>query len=206
MYKIAISGKANSGKDIAAKVFFNNLDEVKLVSFADPIKEIVRTMFPKTKRNILYGSSKYREEFIPEVFVNGKQITYRELIQNIGMDGRKYNENIWVDIVNYKEGRALKREMHFFIVKDVRFKNEFYYLKQSGYKTIRIIRDSKKINHISETEQDEISNKEFDHIIYNNGTLEQFENSIFNIIIKKYKKSYDNFILNSQKDNKYYGY
>lgn len=191
MYKIAISGKANSGKDTVAKMFSDikitpdvgfNTAKIK-VALADPIKDIIRIMFPRTKRSTLYGPSKNRSEKIPGAFLNNEQLTYRKLLQNLGTEvGRGYKESIWLDVLDYKAEKAEKKWTSLFIVTDVRFRNEFDHLKNKGFTMIRVVRDSQlSLNHSSEIEQETIADSEFDIIIENNSTKDDLNKKIIDI-------------------------
>ncbi|MEK6881476.1 MAG: hypothetical protein AABY22_17775 [Nanoarchaeota archaeon] len=72
MILISVSGKANTGKNTLSKLL---ADEVKsrlsdwngnvFIAFADPIKEIVKIMFPNLPRKYLFGSSEFRNKQIP---------------------------------------------------------------------------------------------------------------------------------------------
>ena len=193
MYKIAISGKANSGKDTASKLFIDAVKSVenefrgaKSVAFADPIKKIIKIMFPKTKHKFLYGPSKYRMEIIEGARKNGLPVSIRQLAQEIGTDiGREYNKNIWIDALDYEMRKAEKKGLNIFIIKDVRFENEHKYAKDNGYITIRLRRNEQlTMSHSSETEQDTIPDSEYDYVLNNDGTIEDLKNSIFAIILE----------------------
>lgn len=188
MYKIAIVGKANSGKDTIAKLFGRRLKETKHVgrfrsmAFADPIKEIIRVMFPSIPRKHLYGSSKYRSEVIPGAFKDGVPLTIRQLLIDIGTSlGRGYSDSIWLDNFDNRLDHPNRYQRHSpVIVTDTRFRNEFDHLKSKGFKMVKVIRDSYLVsNHISETEQDSIKNGEFDIIINNNGSLADLKDLVF---------------------------
>jgi len=187
MYKIAISGKANSGKDTLADIIWDVLktmypydkthvskrtEAVQKAALADPIKEMIRLMFPRTTRQTLYGPSKYRSAEIPGVFKNGVPLTYRMLLQELGTEiGRRFKEDIWIDALNYKMEKAEKKGYLLFIVTDVRFRNEFDSMKKSGCTMVRINRNEQlQMNHASEVEQESINDSEFDFVIDNNGT------------------------------------
>jgi len=197
MLKIAFSGKANAGKDAAAKIFveqfcdqlgqYKSKSTVQIVSFADPIKEMVRIMFPRTKRITLYGASKYRSTVIEGATLKGEPLTYRALLQNLGTEvGRGYKETIWLDVMDFKIEKAQKRGVNLFVINDLRFKNEFDYLKNIGFKIIRVVRDEQlTLDHISETEQNQIKNNEFNYIVDNNGTLDHMKKSIVKIVSKE---------------------
>jgi hypothetical protein len=201
MYKFAIVGKANSGKNTLANLIFERIkwheiqsgnlshvdNRLKCVAFADPIKEMIQIMFPDLNKDYLYGSSALRSSIIPNAFKDGDPLTIRQLLIDIGTGlGRSYNEDVWVDNLLYKLNKAEQENALAFAVPDARFVNECKALKERGFYIIKLIRDSElKINHISETSQDSISDIDFDKIIYNNGTLVDLANQaaeIFNYI------------------------
>lgn len=187
MYKIAITGKANTGKNTLAtylaRQFVNKngpLYDVEFIAFADSIKEIIRIMFPKLPKKYLYGSSKYRSEVIPGAIKDGKPLTIRQLLIDLGTVGRTYKENLWLEVFDHKLAKVTKKNPTMVVVTDVRFRNEFDHLKKSGFFMIKLYRDEvAKIDHLSETNQDSIKDSEFDCVVLNNGTeKELFEKTI----------------------------
>lgn len=197
MNKIAILGKANTGKNTAANLIKELLEfeeedcftNYQLLAFADPIKEIVHIMFPSLKKKWLYGSSKFRNEIIPGALDSeGKPLTIRMALIEIGTKvGRGYKDSLWLDVFEHRMNKCLKKDLGV-IVTDVRFRNEFDYLKKNGFFMIKICRDNNtKINHESETSQDLITDEEFDCVINNNAGLEELQNIIKNEVILKIK-------------------
>lgn len=193
MYKIAITGKANTGKNTVSKIITEELNKdikdysrFKTIAFADPIKAMVAQMFPTLPKEYLYGSSENRAKEIPGAFKNGKPLTVRQLLIDLGTGvGREYKENLWLDVFDYTFKIAKSKKRQVVIVTDVRFRNEFDHLKKLEFFQIRVLRDSyTKINHSSETNQDSIRDDEFDVVIENNGSLEELENKIKQIIPK----------------------
>lgn len=188
MYKIAITGKANSGKNTLGQLVVDHLRErlflerrvksvynsAKYIAFADPLKKMARESFPKIPRKWLYGPSKFREEIIPGAFKNGVPLTVRQLLIDLGNDfGRKYQPDLWIRNLEHRVNKLAKNpKTQMIVVTDCRFRNEFDFLKESGFYQIRLLRDSHtKINDVSETNQDGILDSEFDYVVHNNGTL-----------------------------------
>jgi hypothetical protein len=208
MYKIALTGKANSGKNTVSKLIYEelsntvfaaqthtsngwnyqttNFNGMEFIAFADPIKEMIRLMFPQIKYNFLYGPSKYRAEYVPGAFKDGKPVTIRELLQDLGTGvGRGYKETIWLDAFDHTFAKAQKKNKSLVIVTDVRFRNEFDHLKKLGFYQIRLLRDSHlHSTHISETNQDTIKDSEYDYVLHNNGTLENLKEEVSKIVSK----------------------
>lgn len=192
MFKIAITGKANSGKDTLSRmlvketrIVHNRYIYAKYMAFADPLKEMIRIMFPDIPKKNLYGSSKLRNEIIPGAFKDGNPLTIRQLLIDLGTEvGRKYKESVWLD--NFDSRFAEVSPGNLVIVTDARFRNEFDHLKQLGFVMIKLTRDGNNpaINHISETGQDSIQENEFDFVINNNGTLSDLKYTVHEIVTK----------------------
>lgn len=195
MLKIAISGKAKSGKNTVANIILkeicknNRLQHEQLIAFADPIKEIVLQMFPTAKKECLYGPSEKRSEIISDNLFdsNGNLLTYRQALMDIGSMARKYNSNIWVEMFDKK---FKKMSGDIIIATDLRFMEEFNYLKNNNFFLIKIKRDDiTKIDHPSETTQDNIEICNFNYVLDNNGDLKNLEHTIKNNIIPLLFKS-----------------
>jgi hypothetical protein len=210
MYKIAITGKANTGKNTLAQflqeeIFQKEEDEHiaqhgskieywygKTMAFADPIKEIVSIMFPNSNKECLYGSSALRSEAIPGAFKNGKPLTYRQALIDIGTEvGRSYNDKVWLENFDHRYEEILIKAKHdLVVVTDVRFRNEYEHLKKKGFFQIRLYRDTGMvpINHVSETNQSTILDEEFDYVLFNNKSLEELREEIRCNIIPRMKR------------------
>lgn len=206
MYKIAISGRANTGKNTLSKIIVAELRakarawarkrhhvphtlDVKYMAFADPIKEMIQIMFPDIPDEWLYGSSKYRNEAIAGAFKNDKPLTVRQLLLDLGTGmGRGYKDSVWLDNFEYRFKKNKKRDI--VIVTDVRFRNEFEHLKNKGFYQIRLYRETGQptINHISETNQNTIGDEEFDYVIHNDKSLDDLKSEVLSNIIPKLKR------------------
>jgi hypothetical protein len=189
MFKIAITGKANSGKNTVGKLLVQGLvaskrtmGRSKFIAFADPLKEIARITFPEIPRKWLYGPSKFRAQVIPGAFKEGVPLTVRQLLIDLGNEyGRRYQPDRWIRTFDHRVKKLRGYDM--IVVTDCRFRNEFDHLKQQGYYQIRLLRDSQlKINDISETNQDGIQDSEFDYVLHNNGTLKSLEEEVTKIV------------------------
>lgn len=208
---LGFSGKKQSGKDTAAGIVQDRMLEigrsVAIFPFAKPLKDMCHELFgiPKEK---LYGTDKDKSELtdllwdnlpleirqrysnerseplpgfhsLPPVAVprSGK-MTIREVLQVIGTDifrARVY-DRIWVEA----PFRRQWADNQIVILPDCRFPNEVEAIEKFGGLVIRVERAS-QINdtHPSETALD---NYKFSNVIRNNGTLEEFEEKIFNIL------------------------
>lgn len=176
MLLIGLCGKMGSGKDyIASKYiipYLKNLKKTCLqLSFADQIKVNVIC-----KNNIQFN----------DVFVKKTNDT-RMLLQSEGTEnGRNlYGEDIWIKY--YKSWVQLfeSRDIDVIITSDVRFKNEYEYIKSRGGFIIKIhaphrneqrlqeeCKGNKSIydkikNHSSECDLDDIEDNNYDFVIHN---------------------------------------
>lgn len=192
MYKVAISGLANTGKNTLSKMIVKQLRtrkkelySVKYMAFADPIKKMVQIMFPNLPKKFLYGSSKYRNEIVPDAFKDGKPLTVRQLLCDLGTSvGRGYQDAIWLNNFDARfEAEAKWKQM--VLVTDTRFRNEFEHLKQKCFYQVRLYRetDAPKVAHISETNQGEIKDQEFDYVIHNDKGLHDLKREVQDNII-----------------------
>ncbi len=174
---IAVSGKMGTGKDYIItniiKPFIENELKKKclIMSFADMIKI-----------NLMVHHNKSLEELYQTKCLN-KTPEIRQLLQEEGTEkGRNvYGEDIWIKYL-YNFGLLhLSRGIDFILISDLRFKNEYYFLKNLGAiifridapnrNEIRLRKESsneeeyiKIKNHLSETDLDDI---EFINIINN---------------------------------------
>jgi hypothetical protein len=202
MHKIAICGKANTGKNTLANLLYQELCDKdmaefalkhpgstlqaysgKFMAFADPIKEIVMTMFPRANKECLYGPSKLRSESIPGAFKNDKPLTYRQALIDIGTEvGRSYSDSVWLENFDHRYEQILtkKKSPNIIVITDVRFRNEFDHLKEKGFFQIRLYRETgmAPIQHISETGQSSIKDEEFDYVLFNNKSLEDLKEEV----------------------------
>lgn len=183
MVKIAISGKARTGKNTIAEmmelIFQSENKKVFMTAFADPIKNQVMNWFPDTDREILWGASELRSTLIP-----GTEQTYRQLLIEIGQLGRKFNPNIWINQtlkeVDQKMDERGEDQIDIAVITDNRFHNEFLAVKKDNYLSIRIIRPDNNYNldDISETDLDHLDNAEFDYVISNDSDISSLRKQV----------------------------
>jgi hypothetical protein len=186
-YKIAISGKARAGKNTVASLLVEHMglndSSSKIVALADPLKNIVLTMYPEASKECLWGPSELRSVIISKKYKdeNGNPLTHRQALIELGAYGRRHNSNIWLNLLVMEANESSDKQAY--IVSDVRFVNEFEYLKESGFYMIRVLRDDfTKINDPSEMEQDKIENSQFHKIIINNSSIEELSLEVKNIV------------------------
>ena len=163
MKVILLSGKARSGKGTAAEVILKEYTGIPF-AFADDIKKIAYNYFG---------------------WHGGKDELGRKLLQDIGTTGRNYNRNIWVDkvVTKIQWWTWQSSDNQLAVVTDTRYPNEIQRVKHefSDVVTIRITRDSvEKLKHTSETALDQWT--DWDYLVENNGSLEEFQKKILEIM------------------------
>lgn len=169
MFKLAFGHKARCGKDTAAeyieKILIQKGYKVKKLKFAKYIYEI--------------------SEFIQK-YLNKPIIKDPNLLQLLGNSLRNlYDLNIWVDALYKEYIQSINDGYNIIIITDLRYPNEYDMLKNLGFIFIKINRLNRIIdrdpNHISEIA---LNNHNFDIIIDNNGSIDEYINNINDKLLK----------------------
>jgi len=171
MRVILISGKAQHGKDTMAAYIKEGLEKcgrkVIVTHYADLVKYVCATYFGWDGKKDERG---------------------RHLLQYIGTDVVRANDqDYWARFV-YEIAKMFKDEWDYMIIPDVRFPNEVSIFKDSEFETyhLRVVRDNfddgmteEQRNHTSETALDDCKP---DKVIENNGTLDDLMHKAIEII------------------------
>lgn len=145
------------------------------LSFALALKKAGQVIFGLTDRQ-LYGDLKT----MLDPFWGR---TPREILQKLGTEaGRNvFGEDIWIKVVEREIKEYPKCD---YVVSDVRFRNEAEAIKSWGGTLVRVDRDipydPQQDDHPSERNLDYFTG--WDHIIDNNGTIDQLEAKLDKII------------------------
>ena len=177
---IAFSGKATSGKTAAAlllgKYVMYEGTIFRKISVADSLRRMTTDWFPLNIEDL-----KNRKTEI--INLGGRELTIRQVMIELGCKMREINPDIWVDNM-WKDVELQSQTSSFhaeppeilITIDDIRFPNEYELLKEKGAILIRIERPGVDlIDDISETSLD---NHEFDHVIQNDGTLDDLSHNI----------------------------
>lgn len=193
---IGVSAKIGSGKDtffdivqkkvagsyenkkfaFKLKQIASILTGISIEKFED--QEFKKTFLSQEWDKLVYSGDPFLKNEQIEVFY--QSMTVREFLQRLGTEAMRdgLHKNVWVNALL----SDFNKETSKWIVTDMRFKNELSAIKKNGGITVRINRkDCVKIDHPSETELD---SENFDYVIENNGTLEEFEEKINDFLIK----------------------
>ena len=192
---IAICGFQGSGKDTLANILIKKYGYKKL-SFGGTVKDIASIIF-NWDRKMLEGDSKESREWREKVDdwwskkLEIKNLTPRYILQQIGTNlfRNNFHKDIWI---NCLEKKLIDYDK--VVITDCRFPNELKILNKYNATIIQIYRgnlpewfndiklgkkDPPKELHESETSWIKESSN---YNILNNGTIEELENIIKNII------------------------
>lgn len=151
---ILIGHKKRQGKDTFAKALKEALGDAEIMSFADPMKEIIAELLGCTLEDLDEKKNLHVE--------------YRDLLKTFG-NGKMvdiFGETVWLDVLLSK---AEKSDAQYIIVPDFRFEREYI----EGSRTINIIKDHCDADkHVSETELD---TWDYDIKVHNDGSVEDLQ-------------------------------
>jgi len=156
MRVIGFSGKAGAGKTTAAQIREDLFDlgrsKSRIISFADPLKQMVRT-FWSLPYWMVYGDKQKKETIDPFWKVSG-----RELLQYMGTEMLRYG--VCHDIHNKAMERRIEKIYRLdpdevIIIDDVRFPNELALIHKLG----GIVYNIKAINQPDSVEKTTVSRR-----------------------------------------------
>lgn len=175
--KIALVGKARTGKDAIGKLLIDNYG-FKRFAFAEGITEIINTYFP-------------------ESFEKGKP---RGHYLHIGQTLRELNPNVWVNYTKRNIDKYLREnENGRIVITDCRQLNESNFLKDHGFVIVKVVAPVQTRLERMESLGDNFTIDDLEHdtekqvdliipdlIIENDGSIEQLIRKV-NTIIKLLK-------------------
>ena len=165
---ISISGAKRSGKDTVTEMLVARIGGAKRVALADPIKAILMDMMGLTYEEL-------------EDLKNDENKPHRKYLQNLGQKAKEFfGESCWRDYSRHVIASLPKNSVA--VISDVRFPFE----TQRGDLTINVVRRSLGKNTDTHASENGMKGFEFDITIYNNGTLEELETQVDNLITKLY--------------------
>lgn len=179
---IGLGFKARAGKDTVGAYLVHKYGFVQ-ESFAYPLKEYIGKKIFGFNEKQLYGSLK---EVVDPVW--GK--TPRQILQLAGTDAlrNKVHNDVWVISMKRKVREHMNMGNQFVVITDVRFKNEAQMIKDMGGVVIRVHRDfPDQISNTKHSSELELENYDgWNHIINNNGTLDELFAQVDEIIVKNH--------------------
>lgn len=166
---IALTGPKGSGKDTVGALIKELYPQYnpETIAFADPVKDAIRHIFNLGDESI-YSYDRLKRATLKlkdeECFYT---IEGRRLVREIGMLMRSYDEK---QFTRYVDQTIASNTDRLWVVTDMRFDNEYSFLKQLGAKMVKIIRPSYQYDgHITERAFDDHL---VDKVLMNDGDLQ----------------------------------
>lgn len=162
---IALTGPKGSGKDTVGQLIADMIPNAQTIAFADPIKQVIVDIFKLDgisdydlfKRTVV----DYKLDYVP------KHLAGRHIVREIGMLMRNYDDK---QFNNYIRTCVESDTDKVWIVTDLRFDNEYTFLRSMGAKIIKITRPTYTYDgHITERE---FNDSLVDHTLMNDGSLD----------------------------------
>jgi len=200
MKLVALCGFKGSGKNWTSHFIRKHYD-FEILSFSDPIKDIMSSIFD-LDRNIMIGShlsdrekKENRNEFLSRICE--KNLSVRDAMIIIGETLKeKFSENLWINII---EHRIRKNNFEKVVISDLRLKSEYEWIKRNHGKIVLVKKnrpewfdiakkaafgdreslEKMKEKNIHRTEFEWLS-FDYDLEIHFSSTLEELENTIRN--------------------------
>ena len=166
---ILVSGYKRSGKDTTAKMMKeiieeNSYQKVEIMSFAEPLKFIAKTIFGISDEVLEIFKNDKKEILCYDKNLEIVKLTdFREVLTKVGSDALKpiFGNDVWVKVI---KNEMLKSDADIIIIPDFRF------LVENAFKnsvTIRINNDD-IVNDTTHPSETELDNFKFYFYIYNN--------------------------------------
>lgn len=164
---VGVCGKKGSGKDTVSDYIIKKYNFNKY-SLADPLKRGCMELFGFTHEQLYTDKKEETDEFWSK--------KPREILQFLGTDviRKYYGDNFWIKVLDKKINKSENN-----IVADIRFLNEYHYIKSNNGIMIKVIRPDIKSedSHISENELNDVT---ADILIINDGSIEDLYEKIDN--------------------------
>ena len=176
---IAFSGAQGAGKTTAAE-FLRNNHGYKIRAFADPIYEILFEMDPVLTTDSPLEAYKYirLSDLLETESMDSIKRGYpevRSLLQKIGTEwGRAiHGPDCWVEYM--MRSRPI---LEYTVIPDVRFWNEWLFVKNSGGNMIHIKKPGAVVVNPGHASEQFDTTKTADYFIENSGTVEEFHTKL----------------------------
>lgn len=166
---VGIVGRKRSGKDTLANFATEILGDVKVLSFAEPLKQACKHAY------------NLRDEQLDETKDEVDKrwgMSPREMMKTLGVDYFRAKDPCqWTKNMKFRMDKAVSSPETVVVISDVRFQNEAAFVRENGGVLIHVSRalQSNSDDHVSEKTTDEIA---CDHYIANDGSLQDLKNKL----------------------------
>lgn len=184
---IALCGPKGCGKDTVGALIKEKYSQYnpETIAFADPVKSAVRHIFNLGDESVYSYDRLKRATLKLKDEEDFYTIEGRRLVREIGMLMRSYDEK---QFTRYVQETITQSPDRLWIVTDMRFDNEYSFLKQMGAIMVKIIRPSYQYDgHITERAFDDHL---VNHVLMNDGDLDYLRirvDSVMRGILEEFK-------------------
>ncbi len=167
-----IAGKSGSGKDIAADYIVHKFGYKKM-AFAESLKNYVSDKY-RIHMNLLNS-----QEGKKIILKNGE--TIRDILIKEAKNIRTINESFFADTIRFKIDKSTKFN---YVISDFRFPIEYNVLSEN-FNNVTTVRIDRNLNNgIVDPSETQLENFKFDHVIENNGSLDELYKKILFCMVK----------------------
>lgn len=174
---IMIGHRARQGKDTAAAILHGLIPNSEIMSFAEPLKQIIADTFDVSVAQLEKWKNDGRKVGHHYMYDAESVQTYRNILQRFGTEAMKkqFGEAVWADLMVQ---RIYSSKAGVIIIPDFRFRIEWatVAVQPLRVETVQIVRDGGgKDNHASETELDGFA---YGYTVENTGTLDDLKQKL----------------------------
>lgn len=188
---IALTAPKGSGKDLTADYIVEKYNYEKM-AYADHLKDILKLIFDFSEKE-LYGTQEDKEKINNEWGVSSRQtaLALGDFMRyDLPNKFPKYKEKMEANYFVYMLMKKISNTSKNVVISDVRFNNEIVELRKKfperTVKCIRILRNTDGFNEETDKHHSEnpnnIDKDQIDHVIENNGTIEELYQKIDQIL------------------------
>lgn len=183
---IALTGAKGVGKDTVAALLYDVVgkgDKVKTIAFADPIKHKVMHLFGLANTH-QYDLFKRTDVSFTLKDHLSHDVSGRHVVREIGMLMRSYDPD---QFNTYVKKEIEKSPDDIWVITDLRFDNEYLMLREMGATIVKIVNPNLVQHDLHITERG-FDDSLVDHVVLNDGSIEDLKKEVFNLIMSINKK------------------
>lgn len=179
MNLIGLTGRARSGKDTVAGIYYENA-QYQRVALADPLKEAAQILFSLDQAWMLEGMKEQVHPFW--------KISPRRMFQLLGTDAMRdtFGQDFWLRRADIEIRSLFESGIDNIVITDIRFDNEAEFIRSRGGHIIRIVRSQNELDLVGDasthSSEDGVSLTLVDHTIFNDRTIVELENKALDLL------------------------
>jgi hypothetical protein len=179
---IGIHGKPRAGKDTIASVLINEYGFLRYGPSV-PVKATTAAMFNIPVEYL-------NDDNMKDKFNSFWGLTYRQMAQKVGKECSRdiFGEDFWMRHVEYMLNHALPKYNNGVVLADIRYENEVHWVRKQGGRVWFVERkDRPTVSNEQHAAEQGLSDNLADMILLNNGTIEELQQSVREIMHMHYQ-------------------